>query len=84
MLLQALSGIIVFLLRYVLRVVVAISLIPVGVFFFLQNVFPEFSYGFDFYFWLVLGIISLVGFVLLWKPILWIMGAITVLGAGVE
>ena len=84
MLFQVLLNIIAFLLKYVLRVVFALGAVPVGVFMFLTKVFPEFCVGLDFWFWSVFSILSIIGIVVLWKPILWIMGAISVLGAGGE
>lgn len=84
MLFGLLLNVIAFLLRYVLRVVVAIALIPVGVYFLLLKMFPEFCLEMDFFYWFVFSAISLTGFVVLWKPILWILGAITALEAGMD
>jgi hypothetical protein len=84
MLFQVLLDIIVFLLKYVLRVVVALGAIPFGVFVLLHKLFPAFSHNLDFWFWSVFSILSLIGVVLLWRPIMWIMGGLSILGAGSE
>lgn len=82
MLFQVLLDIIVFFIKYVVRVVFALAAVPFGVFMLLNEMFPAFSQGLDFWFWSAFSVLSLIGFVLLWKPILWIMGALSVLGAG--
>ncbi len=84
MLFQVLLDIIVFFIKYVVRVVFALAAVPFGVFMLLNEMFPAFSQGLDFWFWLAFSVLSLIGFVLLWKPILWIMGALSVLGVGNE
>ncbi len=84
MLFQVLLDIIVFLIKYVVRVVFALAAVPFGVFMLLNKMFPVFSHDLDFWFWSVFSILTIIGFFLLWKPILWIMGALSVLGEGNE
>ncbi len=84
MLFQVLLDIIVFLFKYVLRVVMALAAIPFGIFMLLQKVFPDFCLDPGFWFWSVLSVLTIVGYILLWKPILWVIGALSVLGAGAE
>ena len=82
MLFQVLLNIILFLLKDLLWVVFAFAAVPFGVFMLLQKMFPVFTLNLDFWFWSVFAILTIVAYVLLWKPILWLVGAISVLGAG--
>jgi hypothetical protein len=43
---------------------------------------PVFTHDNGFGFWTVFGIFTIIAYVLLWKPILWIVGTISILGAG--
>ncbi|MFH6936004.1 hypothetical protein [Flavobacterium sp. FlaQc-30] len=47
-----------------------------------MSYFPEFTLAYDFSFWVVFSILSIIGFVILWKPIVWTVGIIQTLGAG--
>lgn len=82
MLFQILLNIVVSLIKFVVWVVVALLAIPFGIYMFLINNFPEFTLAYGFSFWAVFSILSIIGFVLLWKPIMWVVGGIQVLGAG--
>lgn len=82
MLFQFLLNIIVAIIKFAVWVTVAFLAIPFGIYVFLMENFPEFTLAYDFSFWAVFSILSIIGFVLLWKPILWIVGAIQTLGAG--
>ncbi len=82
MLFQVLLDVIVFLIRYVVKVVFAMAALPFGVFMLLNKMFPVFSHDLDFWFWSLFSILTLIGYFLLWKPILWIMGGLSILEAG--
>ncbi|TDW52746.1 hypothetical protein EV144_1011439 [Flavobacterium sp. 270] len=82
MLFQFLLNIIAFLIKCIAWIVVAFLAIPFGVYYFLMSYFPEFTLAYDFSFWAVFSILSIIGFVILWKPIIWTVGIIQTLGAG--
>jgi hypothetical protein len=82
MLFQLLLNLIVFFLRCAIWVLVALVAIPYGIFMLLHNIFPVFTQDAGFWWWIVFSIITIIAYVVLWKPILWIVGAIGVLGAG--
>ena len=82
MLYQVLSTIIVSILKFLMWILVSIVAVPYGVFMLLQELFPIFTQDAGFWFWSVLGLITIVAYVILWKPILWVVGTISVLGAG--
>lgn len=72
--------IIVRLLSFVMWVFFAIVAIPSGIFILLNKWFPVFSHDQGFMFWTVFGIITIVAYFVLWKPILWIIGVFQLLG----
>ena len=82
MLLQVLSNIIVVILKFAMWVVVAIVALPYGIFMLLQELFPLFTQDGGFWFWSLFGVLTIVAYVILWKPILWIIGTVSVLGTG--
>jgi hypothetical protein len=84
MLFQLLLDVIAFLIKILLWVVVAVAAIPVGIFYLLNEVFPVFTHDGGFWFWAVLGTLSLAGFIVLWKPILWVSATMQALLLGSE
>ncbi len=82
MLFQLLLNLIVFFLRCAIWVLVALVAIPYGIFMLLHNIFPVFTQDAGFWWWSVFSILTIIAYVVLWKPILWIVGTIGVLGAG--
>ena len=72
--------IIIRLLSFVMWVFFAVISIPCGVFILLNKWFPVFSHDLGFCFWSVFGIITIVAYIVLWKPILWIIGIFQLLG----
>jgi len=82
MLYQVLSTIIVFILKFVMWIVAAVVAIPFGVFMLLKNLFPLFTQDASFWFWSVFALLTIIAYVILWKPILWVVGTVGVLGAG--
>jgi hypothetical protein len=82
MLFQVLLNIIVSLIKFVVWVLVVLAGIPFGIYMLLNELFPLFTHDANFWFWSVFSILSIIGFVLLWKPIIWVVGALQVLGAG--
>jgi hypothetical protein len=82
MLFQVLLNIIVSLIKFVVWVLVVLAGIPFGIYMLLNELFPLFTHDASFWFWSVFSILSVIGFVLLWKPIMWVVGVLQVLGAG--
>jgi hypothetical protein len=76
--------IIIRLLNFIMWVFFAIVAIPFGVFILLNKWFPVFSANLDFWFWSVFGIITIVAYLVLWKPLLWIIGIFQLLGGAGE
>jgi hypothetical protein len=61
-------------------VLFAIVALPVGVAMLLNDWFPVFTYEGGFWWWTVFTIITVVAYVMLWKPLLWVIGIFQVLG----
>lgn len=80
MLFQIILNIIVFFIKCAMWVFLAIVAIPVGAFLLLNKWFPLFSHDPGFWFWSVFGIVTIVAYVVLWKPLLWIIGIFQLLG----
>lgn len=80
MLFEILLNILAFFIKVAFRVLVAFLAIPFGVFMLLHKLFPVFSQDASFWFWSVFGILTIIAYFLLWKPILWIVGGLSVLG----
>jgi hypothetical protein len=76
--------IIIRLMCFVMWVIVAIVAIPSGVFILLNKWFPVFSHDLGFWFWSVFGIVTIVTYVVLWKPLLWIIGIFQLFGGAGE
>lgn len=72
--------IIIRLLNFVMWVFFAIVALPVGVALLLNKWFPVFAHDGGFWFWSVFGVITIVAYVVLWKPLLWIIGIFQLLG----
>lgn len=80
MLFEVLMNIVVFILKFALRFVLGLLLVPFGVFMGLVKFFPDFHQG---TWWtIVWAVITIVAYYILWKPILWITGLSVILGAG--
>ena len=84
MLFQVLLNIIVFLLRMALWIIMALVVIPFGIYMLLLDQFPTFVLAYGFGFWSVFSILTIIAYVILWKPILWVVGVVGILGAGQE
>lgn len=82
MLFQVLLNIIVSLIKFVVWVLFVLAAIPFGIYMLLNELFPLFTHDAGFWFWTVFSILSIIGFVLLWKPVMWVVGVLQVLGAG--
>lgn len=63
---------------------IAVVAIPAGIYLLLLDQFPSFVLAYGFGFWSVFLILTIVAYVILWKPILWIVGVVGILGAGQE
>ena len=82
MLFQVLLNIIVFFLKFVMWVFAALVAVPFGIYMLLHKMFPVFTQDASFWFWSVFAILAIIAYIILWKPIFWIVGSISVLGAG--
>jgi hypothetical protein len=84
MIFQVLLNIIVFFLKCAIWVLIALVAVPYGVFMLLHTMFPVFTQDASFWFWSVFGIITIVAYVVLWKPILWLIGIFQLFGGAGE
>ena len=82
MLFEVLMNFILVLAKFLLRVICTLLLLPVGIYLGLNKFFPVFTHSESVGFWIVFGLIIIVCYYILWKPILWISGITTILGAG--
>ncbi|TDE03313.1 hypothetical protein [Flavobacterium sandaracinum] len=84
MLFQALLNIIIFFIKCLVWIAFVLAAIPFGIYMLLLEWFPEFTLAYGFGFWSVFSILSIIGFIVLWKPIVWIVGILQTLGLGME
>jgi hypothetical protein len=81
MLAQIIVNFIVFLIKLAVWIVVAFLAVPIGITMALNHFFPLFVSEANFGFWTVLSLLTIVAYVIFWKPILWIVSTINILGA---
>lgn len=84
MLFQALLNIIIFFIKCIMWFLLVIAWIPIGILMLLHEWFPVFTQDGGFWFWSLFSTLTIIGFIVLWKPIMWIVGVLQVLGAGAE
>lgn len=84
MLFQVLLNIIVFFIKCIVWVLFVLAAIPFGIYMLLNEWFPIFTHDGGFWFWSLFSILSTIGFIVLWKPIMWIVGILQTLGLGME
>lgn len=84
MLFQVLLNIIVFFIKCIVWIVFVLAAIPFGIYMLLNDMFPIFTHDGGFWFWSLFSILSIIGFIVLWKPIVWIVGVLQTLGLGME
>jgi hypothetical protein len=84
MLFQVLLNIIVFIIKCIVWVLFVLAAIPFGIYMLLNEMFPVFTQDAGFWFWSLFSILSIIGFIVLWKPIVWIVGVLQTLGLGME
>jgi hypothetical protein len=84
MLFQLLLNIIVFFIKCLVWILAALVAIPFGTLMLLNKWFPVFTHDGGFWFWTVFGIVTIVAYVVLWKPLLWIIGIFQLLGGAGE
>ncbi|TDE44400.1 hypothetical protein E0I26_08495 [Flavobacterium rhamnosiphilum] len=84
MLFQVLLNFIAFIIKCIVWFVFVLAAIPFGIYMLLNKMFPVFTQDAGFWFWSVFSILSIIGFIVLWRPIMWIVGVLQVLGAGAE
>ena len=82
MLFQVLMNIVAVFLKFALWVIFALVAVPFGVFIALLKMFPIFTNDGSFWYWTVFSILTVIAYIILWKPILWIVGTINALSAG--
>lgn len=74
MLFQRFLGLFFFFLKVAIWVV-----IPFGNLVLFLNLFPDFTYVENFWFWIVFALLNIIAFYMLRKPVHWVVSAITVL-----
>jgi len=84
MLFQLLLNIIVFIIKCIVWILFVLAAIPFGIYMLLNEWFPIFSQDGGFWYWSVFSVLSIIGFIVLWKPIVWIVGILQTLGLGME
>lgn len=82
MLFQLILNIIVFFLKIAMWIGLAVLAIPAGIYALMKNFFPIFVQDASAWFWIIFSIIVFVAYFVLWKPIVWLVGGISVLSAG--
>lgn len=80
MLFQVLMNIFSFLIKVVFRIVFAFLAVPFGIYMLFMNQFPEFVLEYGFGFWSVFVVLNIIAYIILWKPILWIVSSLSILG----
>ena len=84
MLFQVLLNIIVFFIKCIVWIAFVLAAIPFGIYMLLLEFFLIFTQDAGFWFWSVFSISSIIGFIVLWKPIVWIVGILQTLVLGME
>lgn len=84
MLFQLLLNFIVFIIKCIVWVLFVLAAIPFGIYMLMNEWFPIFTHDGGFLFWSILSVLSVIGFIVLWKPILWIVGILQALGIGMD
>ncbi len=82
MLFEIIFNIIGFFLKVALWIVMGLLAIPAGLYFLLFEFFPGFVNEANAWFWIVFSVLTFVSYYILWKPIVFIAGAVNVLSAG--
>ncbi|MCW2118183.1 hypothetical protein [Flavobacterium sp. 7A] len=76
---EVVVGFIAIVFKFIFRVFFILVAVPFGVFFVFLKFFPEFSGTADFWFFSSFFAILVLGYALLWRPIIWITGLSTIL-----
>ena len=80
MLFQVLLNIILFFVKCLVWFVFVLAAIPYGILMLLHTWFPVFVHDGGFWFWSVFGILTIIAYIVLWKPLLWVVGIFQLLG----
>ena len=80
MLYEIISNIIIFILKFILWILIAFAAVPFGIFMLLFKLFPVFSHDAGFWYWSVFGILTVIAYIILWKPIVWIVSLFSIMG----
>ncbi|NRT10868.1 hypothetical protein [Flavobacterium sp. 14A] len=82
MLAQFLLNCIAFFIKLAAWVVFAFLAVPFGIYVALNEFFPTFVREANFGFWALFSILTIITYVVFWKPILWIVSSLNFLSAG--
>jgi hypothetical protein len=80
MLFQVVLNIIVFFIKCIVWILVGLVAIPFGAYMLLNEWFPVFTHDGGFGFWSTFGILTIIAYIVLWKPLLWVVGIFQMLG----
>lgn len=72
------------ILCFIMWVLFAIVALPFGVYMLLIEWFPVFTHDGGFWWWSVFSIVTIVAYIVLWKPLLWVIGIFQLLGGAGE
>jgi hypothetical protein len=78
--LEMIQYIITRVLCFIMWVLFAIVALPFGVYMLLNEWFPVFTHDGGFLWWSIFSIVSIVAYIVLWKPLLWIIGIFQLMG----
>ena len=84
MLFEVLLKLLVVIIKFIIWIIILLAAIPFGIYMLMLKWFPAFVLEESFGFWSVFGVLTIIGFVILWRPIMWVVGTFQVLGAGAE
>lgn len=84
MLFQLLLKIIAFLIKCFLWFAIVLGGIPMVIYILLLKSFPFFTHEASISFWIVFFILSIIAFLALWRPIMWLVEVLKLLGTGDE
>jgi hypothetical protein len=80
MLFQVILDILIFFIKCLIWIFAGLVAIPYGILMVLNNWFPIFTHDGGFWFWSVFSILTIVAYIILWKPLLWFVGIFQLLG----
>jgi hypothetical protein len=72
------------ILCFIMWVLFAIVALPFGVYMLLNEWLQVFTHDGGFWWWSIFSIVTIVAYIVLWKPLLWIIGIFQLLGGAGE